>query len=256
MVIDCKGKVIAVTGAGSGLGKAIALVFADCGASVAVMDGCECCVNATVEAIKAQGGIAQGFVTDVTCQDCVNAAFAKVEEAFGGVDALVNAKGAEDKLENRKEITEYCGKLWDEEVSVAMGGVFHATKAVVPYLVKRGGGAIVNVADASGMVAAANQGAFVAANAGIVQFSKAMAIELGPKNIRVNALGAGLTDDCGNRSEETRAAMLSHIPMHRTGTNEEIANTAVFLCSDMGTYVTGVLMNVDGGWACGYGRDF
>ena len=256
MLIDLKGKNIAVTGCGSAAGKAIAATLAGCGASVAVMGNCTHCTGSAIAAVEAAGGTAKGYVVDMSSRESVTKAFEQAAADLGGLDVVVNAYVPENTLETRAAVSGCAEEQWEKVTRAALDGAFRVAKAAEPLLEKRGGGSIINLVSEAGIVPAPTQGASGAAGAGVVQLSKTLAIELGPKNIRVNVLAMGMTEDCGNRSEETKAAMLSHIPMHRTGTVQEFANTAAFLCTEMGAYVTGVVMNVDGGWACGYGRDF
>lgn len=256
MLIDLKGKNIAVTGCGSAAGKAIAATLAGCGATVAVMGNCTHCTGSAIAAVEAAGGTAKGYVVDMSSQESVTKAFKEAAADMGGLDVVVNAYVPADTLETRAGIADCAEEQWEKTTRSGLDGAFHVAKAAEPLLEKRGGGSIINLVNTTAMIPAPTQGAGGAAGAGVVQLSKTLAIELGPKNIRVNVLAMGMTDDCGNVSAESKEAMLSHIPMHRTGTVEEFANTAAFLCTEMGAYVTGVVMNVDGGWACGYGRDF
>ena len=257
--IDYTGKVVAVTGGGTNIGQSIAMCFAACGATVAVLGRTLETLEDTCGKIREAGGRAEPFITDVTKKESVAKTMADIEAKLGGLDVLVNNAGINGGPDDRKPIHEYRDELWTNLMNVDLNGVFVCSKAAVPYMIRRGGGAILNVSSVVGMVPFRLQCAFTAAKAGVINLSKAMALELAPHGIRVNVLSPGttamnLTASLWSKNS-VMEALLNHIPMHRQGLCSEMAGTSVFLCSDLASYTTGTVVNVDGGWICGYNRE-
>jgi len=260
MRVDLNGKVALVTGAGRGIGKAIADTLAANGARVAYTD-----INgdAVEQAAAGSPGCAARRL-DVTDQGDIAAGVEWVTSEFGGLDILVNNAGV-NTVKNRVTLEQFPQEEWDWIVNTDLTGCYRMTKAFAPLLFERGGGRIVNISSVFGLVPARLQCAFVAAKAGVVNLTKAMAMEFAERGVLVNAIAPGsiqsemiqrlwANDDpvMKNRMD----AMLSHIPLHRFGKLTDIANAALFLVAPENDYVTGSVMTVDGGWTAGYSRDF
>lgn len=261
MKINYENKVVLITGAGGAIGNAMAKAFAENGAKVAVCDVNETTGKKTVEEISAANGIAEFFYLDVSKKNDFDDVIIKIAEKFGGIDILVNNAGVNVGPKDRKPINEFDDKAWDWIIGIDLDGVFHCSKAVIPYIIERSGGVIINISSVVGQVPFRNQCAFAAAKAGVINLSKAMALELAPQNIRVNVIAPGSilmegTKDLFYQDMAKAEAMLSHIPQHRAGSPEDIAYAALYLASSEAGYVTGSVLTVDGGWTCGFARDF
>ena len=257
MNINYEGKTVIVTGAAGGLGSAMASLFAECGASVAVCDrgGAE----KTAEKITEAGGKAKAYNFDITDRAQVVSSFEKISSDMGGIDVLVNNAGINGGPSERKTVEFYSDELWEKIMAVDLDGTFICSKAVIPYM--QDGGVILNISSVVGVVPLRNQCGFAAAKAGVVNLTKAMAIELAPKNIRVNCIcpgtvGIAITNTLW-QNDDAMKGLLAHIPMGRQALPAEIASPTVFLCSDYAAYITGAVLPVDGGWtAGGYARNF
>ncbi len=167
---------------------------------------------------------------------------------YGRVDILVNNAGVtRDAL-----LVRMSAQDWEEVVRVNLTGAFHVTRAASRALLRRGGGAIVNVSSVTGLVGNAGQANYSAAKAGLVGFTKALAKEFAPRGVRVNAVCPGFIDTemTAGLPPEIRAQFLSRIPLRRAGTAQEVAEVVVFLCSDAASYITGHVVVVDGGLTC------
>jgi NAD(P)-dependent dehydrogenase (short-subunit alcohol dehydrogenase family) len=260
MKVDLTGKVALVTGAARGIGQAIADMLADNGAQVGYTD---IFAEGAQQAAAARPGCA-GRRLDVTSQDDIEAGVRWMRETFGGIDILINNAGV-NTVKNRVTLELFPQEEWDWIVNTDLTGCYRMTKAFAPLLFERGGGRIVNISSVFGLVPARLQCAFVAAKAGVVNLTKAMAMEFAERGVLVNAIAPGsiqsemiqrlwANDDpvMKNRMD----AMLSHIPLHRFGKLTDIANAALFLVAPENDYVTGSVITVDGGWTAGYSRDF
>ncbi len=257
MEIQFKGKTVVITGAAGGIGRAMAHLFGECGAKVAVCD--RTVADDVAKEIEAEGGIAKAFGFDISNKEEVERGFREIAEVFGGIDVLVNNAGINGGPEDRKTVEFYRDELWGKIISVDLDGCFKCSKAVIPYMQE--GGVILNISSITGVVPLRNQCAFAAAKAGVVNLTKAMALELAPKNIRVNCVCPGTVGlAITNRlwaNDDAMKALLAHIPMGRQALAPEIAAPTVFLCSDYASYITGAVLTVDGGWtAGGYARNF
>lgn len=243
------GKVAIVTGAGSrgpglGNGKATAILFAREGARVLCVDLVRERAEETVGLIRAEGGTAEAFVADVTraadCEAMVRAAVAR----WGGLDILHNNVG----IESRKDLLETSEEEWDRVMAVDLKSVFLATRAAVPALIARGGGSVVCV---SSVAALRGHGrtAYAAAKAGIIGFVRTVAVQLGPRGIRVNAIAPGrvwtpMVEDLGPEAREQRRRSA---PLGTEGTAWDVAWGAVYLASDESRWVTGQVLVIDAG---------
>ena len=254
MNIEFNNKVVVVTGAAGGLGTAIAKNFARDGAKVALCD-----LKGADETAKEIGGDAKGYNFDITNREDVANNMAHIAKDFGKIDLIINNAGITVGPDERKTVEDFSDKWWDAIIKVDLDGTYNCTKAALKYMGE--GSAVVNISSIVGMIPLRNQCAFTAAKAAVINFTKAIAMELAPKGIRANAICPGTIGiQITNRLWQNDSAMeglLSHIPMHRQGTPDDIANAVEFLSSDYASYITGAVLPVDGGWTCGgFARNF
>lgn len=247
------GKVAFVSGAGSGIGRATAIAFARAGASVTAVDIAEASLAETVQAIEAFGGKVLGLRCDVTSGTDVRAALDKTVEAFGGLDIAFNNAGIEQPGTALADISE---ELWDRVLSVNLRSVFLCMKYQIEYMLKNGGGSIVNTASGAGVLAIRNQSSYCASKFGVVSITKVAALEYADKQIRINCVCPGIIDTpmiarYTGDTDEGRAAIIKQEPVGRMGKPEEIAGTVMWLCSEEAGFVTGHAMIVDGGQTAG-----
>src|SRR3954452_7614778 len=241
-------KVVIVTGGSSGIGKATARRFAQEGCRVASWD----VQQATAEA----NGIAQQV--DVTDSTAVNEAVKHVAERWGAVHILINNAGIlrDGQLVKFKEGA-LAGEMTDEQfdslISVNLRGVFVCARAVIPFMKAAGGGSILNASSVVGLYGNFGQTNYVASKAGVIGMTRVWSREFGKFNIRVNAIAPGFiaTDMIKSMPDKVLDSMRQHTPLGRLGTPEEIANAYVFLASDAASFITGVVLSVDGGVVVG-----
>lgn len=241
-----KDKVAIITGASRGIGKGIAQVFAKNGAHVAFTYSSSVeAAEALEQELKAMGVNAKGYKSNAAsfteAQDLVDA----VLKDFGGVDVLINNAGiTKDNLLMRMGEEDF-----DKVIEVNLKSVFNMTKAVQRTMLKQRKGSIINMSSVVGVKGNAGQTNYAASKAGIIGFSKSVALELGSRNIRCNVIAPGFieTEMTAKLDEDTVKGWRAAIPLKRGGTPEDIANTCVFLASDMSAYITGQTLNVDGG---------
>ncbi|MFI7581178.1 SDR family NAD(P)-dependent oxidoreductase [Kocuria sp. M1N1S27] len=226
------GRAAVVTGGGSGIGAAIALLFAREGADVAVLDRDEQHALAVAEECRAFGGRALGLPVDVTDGDAVQQAMDRVAQELGGIDVLVSAAGILDET----PLLEMTEATFDKVLAVDLKGVFLAARWAAPHMVERGGGRIINIASQLGIKGGTGLTHYVAAKAGVIGMTKAMALELAEHNVLVNAIAPGpvVTPLIEGLSEEWKAAKQAELPIGRFGQAHEVAPTALLLASSPG----------------------
>jgi len=261
MKIDLTGRVAVVTGAYGGIGESICKKYIEAGASVAVVGRDKQKGMEFEEVLKSLGGNAKYILGDVSCKESMQKMCEKALETFGKIDILVNNAGVNVGKEDRKYIHEFNDDQWQRIINIDLTGVYYCSKPIIKEMIKNKGGKIINISSVVGLVPLRNQCAFAAAKAGVINLTKAMAIELADFNIQVNGICPGSTiipalEDLFYSDKKTADRMLSHIPMGRVGKPDEIAGATVFLSSDEASYITGNIMTIDGGWIAGYARDF
>lgn len=245
------GKVAIITGAGSGIGRATALLFAREGARVVVADVVEAAGRETVAQIEASGGEAAFVRVDVSQAAEVENMVRVAVDRFGGLDVLFNNAG----LTIPAMVTETSEEVWDKSIDVNLKGVMLGCKYAIPEMLKRGGGAIINTASMLGLVASPRQAPYSAAKGGVVLLTKQVAIDYAHANIRVNCICPSEVNTPMHRKfieetpdpEATRRRLLERIPLNRVAEPEELASVALFLASADSSYITGVALPVDGG---------
>jgi NAD(P)-dependent dehydrogenase (short-subunit alcohol dehydrogenase family) len=248
---EFEGKAAIVTGAGSGIGRATAQLFARMGANVTVADVNDDGCNETVKMIKDEGGDAIAVHCDVADPASVKAMVESTVKQFGRLDYACNNAGIAGESH---PTAEYPEDAWRRVIDVNLVGVFYCMKYEIPEMLKVGGGAIVNMSSILGVVGFANASAYASAKHGMLGLTKASAIEYAPQKVRVNAVcpafiktpmleQAGITE-----GTEMGDALIAMHPIKRMGTPEEIAEAVVWLCSDKSSFVTGDHLLVDGGF--------
>lgn len=239
-------KAALITGSSRGIGRAIALAFADKGAKVAVnFAGQEDKANEVVSMIKRAGGDAFSIKADVSKMDDVQAMVKKVIAEFGSLDILVNNAGVtKDNLMMRMKEDD-----WDDVIDINLKGVFNCTKAVTRQMMKQRQGRIINISSIVAVSGNPGQANYVAAKAGVIGLTKTSAKELASRNITVNAIAPGYieTEMTSQLDAKIQEEMLKQIPLARFGKPEDVANFTAFLASDESGYITGQTFHIDGG---------
>jgi 3-oxoacyl-[acyl-carrier protein] reductase len=246
MQIDLTGQVALVTGGGRGIGRAIALALAGCGANVAInYRGNAASAEETVAAISATGRVGRAFQADVSQSAEVEGLVKATIAELGRIDILVNNAGiTRDGLLMRMKDDDF-----DSVLNTNLRGVFLCTKAVLRPMTKQRSGRIINISSVIGLLGNAGQANYAAAKAGIIGFTKSTAREIASRGITVNAVAPGFieTEMTEVLAEETRAGALAAIPLGRFGSPADVAALVCFLASDAAAYITGQTLNVDGG---------
>ena len=240
-----EGKVALVTGASYGIGFAIASAFAEQGATICFNDINQELVDKGLASYAEKGIKAHGYVCDVTDEPAVQAMVATIAKEVGTIDILVNNAGiTRDGLMMRMS-----EQQWDMVINVNLKSAFNFIHACTPIMMRQKAGSIINMASVVGVHGNAGQANYAASKAGMIALAKSIAQELGSRGIRANAIAPGfiLTDMTAALSDEVRAEWAKKIPLRRGGTPEDVANIATFLASDMSSYVSGQVIQVDGG---------
>jgi NAD(P)-dependent dehydrogenase (short-subunit alcohol dehydrogenase family) len=241
------GRVVLVTGAGSGIGRACAERLARQGASVMVADRDEVGGREAVAAITAAGGTARFAALDVASEDSVRSCVAATLEAFGRLDGAINSAGVDQAA---KPIHAIDAAEWARGIGVNLTGMFYCLKHQVPALLESGGGAIVAVSSAAAVKGLSNSGDYCASKAGVLGLVRAAAVDYAEQGVRINALLPGASDTPLARRSAAANPILAQtlrVPMMRTSSPDEIAAAAVWLVSPDSSYVTGASICVDGG---------
>ena len=241
-------KTAIVTGGGSGIGRAIAKLYAFEGAKLAISDVDEKGGNDTVAQIKAKGGEAFFVKADTSKPDDSKNTVDHAVKTFGGLHIAVNNAGIGGPI---KYLGEYPIDGWDKVISINLSGVFYGLRYQIPAMLSSGGGSIVNIASILGRVGTKGSPAYVAAKHGVIGLTEAAALEYADQKIRVNSIGPGyiVTPLLTNSLDDaTMKALAGLHPMGRLGSSEEVAELALWLNSDKASFVTGAYYNVDGGY--------
>lgn len=248
------GKIAVVTGAGSGLGEAVSLLFAKNGATVVLADVDLKGAEGVLKRIEQGGGRGRVVETDVSKAEAAKKLVETAVKEYGRLDIAVNNAGIGGPT---APVGEYPIDGWDRIIAINLSGVFYGMRHQIPAMLRSGGGAIVNMASVAGMVGLAQASGYTAAKHGVVGLTRTAAVEYGTKGIRVNAVGPGFIDTplLGKRAvgedaqagDETDALAALH-PMNRLGRAEEVAELVMFLASDRASFITGGYYNVDGGY--------
>jgi len=244
------GKVALITGAASGIGRASALLFAKEGAKVAVADYVPAGGQETVKLIKEAGGEAIFIEADVSKAADAERMVKTTVDTYGRIDILFNNAGIMGTFAATAKTTE---EKWDLIININLKGVFLGSKYAIPVMLDQGGGIIVNTASTAGIGALPYLPVYSASKGGVIQLTKAMAMEYGGKNIRVNCICPGgiQTGIAAASGVPGEHAPLPGQPLRRTGQPEDVAHAALYLASDDSSYVTGAALVVDGGWTSG-----
>lgn len=243
------GKVALITGAAKGIGKAIALKFAQEGADVAFTD---LVINETAQQtiaeLEAFGHKVRGYASNAADFEQTQAVVDEIHKEFGHIDILVNNAGiTKDGLMLRME-----EKQWDAVLTVNLKSAFNFIHALTPIMARQRGGSIISMSSVVGVSGNAGQCNYSASKAGLIGLTKSIAKEMGPRGIRANAIAPGfiISDMTAAMPQEVRDAWIKTIPLRRGGTPEDVANVALFLASDMSSYVSGQVINCCGAMAC------
>ncbi len=247
--MDYAGKVGLVTGASRGIGRQIALQLAKCGADVVLTSRNRSEVEKTAAEISALGVKTRGYACDVTSFGDVSDVGERVIEEFGKLDFLVNNAGiVRDKLMLRMSPED-----WSEVLAVNLTGIYNTVKVFSPHFLKQRRGKIVNISSVIGLIGNAGQANYAASKAGIIGLSRSLAKEFAPRGITVNVVAPGYisTAMTAGLGKDAQDKMLQLIPLKRFGSVEDVANVVIFLLSSMADYVTGQVVNCDGGMVMG-----
>lgn len=260
MQVDLSNRVALVTGAARGIGKTIADVLGENGARVVYSD----VLLAEAQAAASQTPGAVAVEMDVRNDDQVQEVTAKIVREHGRVDILVNNAGV-NTLRHRVPIDQFPRDEWERIVDVDLTGLYVVSRVVGAQMRSQDWGRIINIASVAGLVPLRLQCAFAAAKAGVVNLTRAMALELGREGVTVNAVAPGSILTEGTQKlfygedgmfREAVQKLLAHIPLGRPGTTHEVAHAVLFLAAPEASYVNGAVLTVDGGWTAGYAREF
>jgi NAD(P)-dependent dehydrogenase (short-subunit alcohol dehydrogenase family) len=247
---DLRGKNVVITGGAKGIGYATAEAFVRQGARVALLDMDPAALDAAVAGLRAAGGEALAAQASVTDAEAVERAFAQVEQAWGGIDVLVNNAG----ISANKPSLDVTPEEWRRAVDINLTGVFLCARAAGRRMVPKGEGCIINLASMYGVVAAPDRAAYCATKGAVVLLTETLAVEWGPAGVRVNALAPGyvetdLVRDLAARGRLDPERLKQRTPLRRLAQPAEMADLAVFLASSQAAYITGHTLVADGGWS-------
>lgn len=241
-----EGKTALITGGSRGIGKAIAIAFAETGANVAFSDlAYDDSAKELEKELAAFGVRAKGYASDASSFADSAHLVKEVVEEFGSIDILVNNAGiTRDTLMMR--MTE---EMWDDVLRINLKSAFNLCKAAQPFMLKQRKGSVINMSSVVGIGGNAGQANYAASKAGMIGFTKSLAQEIGARNVRVNAIAPGFieTEMTAKLPEDVKKQWAEQIPLKRAGKPEDVANMAIFLASDMASYVTGQVFTVCGG---------
>jgi len=244
--LDLSGKIALVTGAGRGIGRSVALALGSAGAKVLVnYNSSEEAAREVVGAIESDGGEAKAIKADVSKPEEVDAMVSTLVKEWGRIDILVNNAGiARDNLMMRMSQEE-----WDAVMDTNLRSAYFCSRAVLRPMLRNRWGRIISISSVVGLTGNVGQANYAAAKAGLIGFTKSLAREVGSRNITANAVAPGFiqTDITAGLSDDIKAAALKNIPAEKFGEPEDVANVVLFLASDLAAYVTGQVVNVDGG---------
>jgi 2-keto-3-deoxy-L-fuconate dehydrogenase len=244
-------RVAVITGAGSGIGRAMALLFAREGARVLAADVNMAAADETTAAIGVEGGVCEAFAVDVTQADQVRSMIERAVDLYGRIDILCNNAG----IGSTTDVVECDPDEWDRVMTVNVKSVYLGCKYAIPDMIKQGGGVIINTASVAGMVGLVKRAAYSASKGAVIALTRQVAIEYVEQNIRVNCLCPGTVDspwvgrllDQTDNPVQARESLVARQPMGRLGTPEEIAAAALYLASDDAAFITGTGLVIDGG---------
>jgi NAD(P)-dependent dehydrogenase (short-subunit alcohol dehydrogenase family) len=249
-LMDFRGKVVLITGGAAGIGRAVAVAFADRGANLVIGDTNEDRARVTMDRVYAAGADAVFVRTDVSAEADVKGLVAEAIRRFGRLDCAFNNAGIAAKDSDRQSVGGLDAAAFDRIVAVDLRGVFLSMKYELAEIVRAGRGAIVNIASIAGVVAEPGVGAYVAAKVGVIGLTRTAAVEYAARGIRVNALAPGWVNTPKTAAVKGTPALANRLrqatPTGRPATPDEVAGAVLYLCSDAGSYVTGRVHIVDG----------
>ncbi len=249
MTISLEGRVALVTGAGRGIGEAIARTLAQAGARVAILSRTEANAQQVAQAIEQAGGSAMPITADVADTNAIESAIETILNRWERLDILVNNAGiTRDMLLLRMKDED-----WDQVLAVNLRGAFVATRAALKPMLRQRWGRIINISSVVGLTGNAGQANYVASKAALIGFTRTVALEVSSRNITCNAIAPGLIETDMTRAlpDNLREYALQRIPIGRFGTPEEVAFGVLFLCSELAAYITGQVLIIDGGLTVG-----
>lgn len=250
--LDLADKVVFITGAGSGIGLAMAQAFATTGARLALLDiNAQGLEQSRIALLSSFPGLnVQTYAAPVNDEQAVQEAVAAAQAAFGGIDILLNNAG----ISMNQPTLELSGADWRKAIDINVNGVFYCAQAVARGMVKQGHGVILNTSSMYGVVAAPERAAYCTSKAAVAMLTKVMAIEWGKQGVRVNAIAPGyvktaLVDDLVAAGRMNLEALARRTPLGRLGEAHEVATLAVFLASEHASFINGQVIVADGGWS-------
>jgi NAD(P)-dependent dehydrogenase (short-subunit alcohol dehydrogenase family) len=245
---ELKGRVAVITGASRGLGKAMALALADAGASLALLGRDSNALDQTASAARERGAAVETFACDVTREKDVLTVADRIRERFRNVHILINNAG----INIRKNMTDFSLEEWNAVLNTNLLGAFLISRSIVPLMKGQGYGRVINITSMMSHIALPGRTAYCASKAGLLGFTKALALELAPESITVNGVSPGPCATEMNlpilNNPELNQQFVSRIPVGRWGGMEEIAKCVLYICSPESGFLTGTDIVIDGGW--------